>query len=52
MNKQNEQSWNPKTLGISTRTVWKWKRDHAGPTEDHWQTLAAFLTLDSTLLKN
>jgi hypothetical protein len=38
--------------GVSTRTVWKWEHDHACPTEDHWQALVSFLTLDSTLLKS
>jgi DNA-binding XRE family transcriptional regulator len=37
---------------VSTRTVRKWEHGHACPTEYHWQTLAAILRLDSTLLKS
>jgi len=38
--------------GVSTRTVRKWEHGQACPTEDHWQTLAGILRLDSTLLKS
>jgi hypothetical protein len=38
--------------GVSTRTVRKWEHGLACPTEGHWQALAGFLTLDSTLIKS
>ena len=37
---------------VSARTVRKWEHDHAYPSDDHWQALAAILRLDATFPKS
>jgi DNA-binding transcriptional regulator YiaG len=41
-----------KLLDVSARTVRKWEHGNVCPTEDHWQTLAHLLRLDSQVLKD